>query len=224
MIKHKKITIIGTSHISPESVKLVKKTIKEEKPEIVAIELDTKRYQHLVSKYDASKRPSIKLIRQIGFTGYVISVLGGWLQKKLSQMTGSSPGSEMMAAVKAGAKEKSVIAFMDRDIAITLKRLSKAITWKEKFRFLWDIVSSPFKRNKLKFDLNEVPTEELIERLIGEMKKSYPTVYDVLIHERDVHMAKVLNKLAETNKHIIAVVGAGHEKGILKSLQKLERS
>ena len=65
---------------------------------------------------------------------------------------------------------------------------------------------------------------KLIETLIKEMKKTYPNVYKVLIHERDVHMAKVLNKLAETNKNIIAVVGAGHEKGILKSLQKLERS
>ena len=168
MLKYNKITIIGTSHISPESVKLVKKTIKEEKPEIVAIELDTRRYQHLVHNDDSGKRPSLKLIRQIGVTGYVITVFGGWLQKKLSQMTGSSPGSEMMAAVNAGSKEGSVIAFIDRDIAITLKRLSKEITWKEKFRFLWDMISSPFRRKKMKFDLNKVPTNELIETLQNE--------------------------------------------------------
>tara|TARA_Y100000310_G_C20626870_1_gene786419 strand:- start:264 stop:935 length:672 start_codon:yes stop_codon:yes gene_type:complete len=223
MLKYKKITVIGTSHISPKSVQTVRTVIKEEKPAIVAIELDMKRYQHLMSK-EQGGRISLGAIRQIGITGFVIAVFGAWAEKKLGELTGSSPGQEMLAAVRAGKKEKAIIAFIDRDISITLSRLNKKITAKEKLRFIGELITAPFKKRKLAFDIRKVPTEELIEKLIGEVKVKYPNVYQVLIHERDIYMAKALNKLGETNKKIVAVVGAGHEKGIIKTLTKLEGS
>src|SRR3989344_1194378 len=135
MLKYKEITVIGTSHISPRSVRKVKDVIKEEKPAIVAIELDMKRYQYLINK-EQSGRISIGAIRKIGFTGFLIAVFGAWAEKKLGQLTGSSPGQEMLAAANAGKKEGAVIAFIDQDISITLSRLNHKITAKEKLRFL----------------------------------------------------------------------------------------
>ena len=49
-MKYKNLTIIGTSHISPKSVKQVKDKIKELKPEIIAVELDRKRHHALTTK------------------------------------------------------------------------------------------------------------------------------------------------------------------------------
>ncbi len=49
-IKGKEIVLVGTVHISQESVDLVKSTIKKEKPNVVAVELDKHRLQQLKSK------------------------------------------------------------------------------------------------------------------------------------------------------------------------------
>ena len=46
----KKITLIGTAHVSRESADLVEKVISEEKPETVCVELCRSRYQAIKQK------------------------------------------------------------------------------------------------------------------------------------------------------------------------------
>ncbi|MAF35611.1 conjugal transfer protein TraB [archaeon] len=222
MITFKNITIIGTSHISPKSVALVKKTILDEKPEFVGIELDFRRFTHLNS--NAKKRKlSIKDIKTLGMTGFFLNLVGGWLEKKLGELTGSAPGSEMIMAAKAAKQIDAKILLLDRDITVTLKRLSKKITFKEKMTFVWDIISAPFKKRKIKFDLKSVPSEELIITLLKEVKQKYPNVHKVLLAERDLYMAKGLNTYIGKPEKVIVVVGAGHEKGVYTHLQRMAR-
>jgi len=45
----KEIILVGTAHISDKSVELVRKTIEEEKPDSVGIELDYERFKQLKS-------------------------------------------------------------------------------------------------------------------------------------------------------------------------------
>ncbi|HIH78293.1 MAG TPA: TraB family protein, partial [Halobacteria archaeon] len=49
-----------------------------------------------------------------------------------------------------------------------------------------------------------------------EVEKTYPNVAKVLIDERNLYMAERLIELAKNNKDkkIVAVIGAGHEKGV----------
>lgn len=53
------------------------------------------------------------------------------------------------------------------------------------------------------------------------MKKRYPSVYRVLVEERNIYMAKRLANIAThyPDANIIAVVGAGHEQEIAKLLK-----
>ena len=46
-MKRECLTIIGTAHVSEESVNEVKDAIYEQHPEVVAIELDRNRYHRL---------------------------------------------------------------------------------------------------------------------------------------------------------------------------------
>jgi len=46
-MKYKNLTIIGTSHIARQSLEEVKSAIEKIKPDIIAIELDRKRYYGL---------------------------------------------------------------------------------------------------------------------------------------------------------------------------------
>ena len=125
------IKILGTSHISPESIKQVEKTIEKESPDIIAIELDRKRFFTLTSK--GKKRLITKNISAL-----VLGLIGAYLEKKLGKIVGTKPGDEMKKAISI-AKEKNIeLQLIDQDINITLKKLTK-IPRREKFKVFWDI-------------------------------------------------------------------------------------
>jgi len=126
----------------------------------------------------------------------------------------------MKAAVQLAKKNKIKIAFIDQPIQITLKRLSKALTWKEKFRFIGDFFRP--KKQQIDFDLSTVPNKQTIKRMVGEVKKQYPSLHKVLIEERNYYMARKLKGLISQfpDKKILAIVGAGHEEEIISILKE----
>ena len=212
METYKNLIIIGTSHISIESVKEVEYIIINKKPEIVAIELDRLRYKALTSE---GRRVGIKDIKEIGIKGYLFGMFGAWIEKQLGKIVNVKPGSEMIKAIESAKKVDAKVALIDQDIRITLKKISKELTWKEKFNFVKDIFVGIFSKNKIKIDLRKVPDKKLIKELVIKLKKDYPTLYKVLIEERNQIIAKNLNKLMSTDKRIVAVIGAGHTDDVL---------
>lgn len=220
MKRYKNLTIIGTSHISIQSIKEVKEVILKEKPEIVAIELDKSRFITLMN----NKREKLKLkdIFHIGLKGYLFNLAGAWIENKIGNLVGVSPGSEMKIAVITARSIKSSIVLIDQDIRVTLKRLSNGITWKERFRFFNElIISLLFKRKqKFPFDLKKVPEEKIIKKITLQMKERYPSIYRVLIKERNDIMAKRLYTLMTNKKSIVAIIGAGHESDIISLINQ----
>src|SRR3989344_4760642 len=127
------ITVIGTSHIAKQSIKEVRKAIEEGKPDIVALEIDRQRLPALLQKERRS--PRISDIGRVGLKGFLFALLGGWAERKLGESVGVKPGAEIKAAYQLAKKKGIKVALIDQDISTTLQRLSKGITWKEKFRF-----------------------------------------------------------------------------------------
>lgn len=201
-----------------ESVKEVEWYINKEKPDIVALELDKGRFKALL--YGKSKVGFMDL-KDVGIKGYLFGLIGAYVEKKIGKIVGVSPGSEMKKAAEVAKENKCRIALIDQDIRITLKRFSKEITWKEKFRFLFDIFKGVFKRQRIPFDLKRVPSKKIIEKLMGDVKRRYPNAYHVLVVERNKIMAKHLYSLMQNYK-VVAVVGAGHEEDIVKEIRCLE--
>ena len=70
-MKHKNLTILGTSHIAKQSLKDVEDAIIKAKPGIVALELDRKRLAALLDK----NPPKVRLrdIRRVGIKGFLFS-------------------------------------------------------------------------------------------------------------------------------------------------------
>ncbi|MBS3156995.1 TraB/GumN family protein [Candidatus Woesearchaeota archaeon] len=209
------LIILGTSHIAIESVNKVKQLIEEETPEIIALELDILRFKKLLS--NRQQNPSLK---DLVSGGSVMNTLGAYIEKKLGEKVGMRPGEEMLTAIKLAKKYKLKIALIDQPIQITFKRLSKNITFKEKFRFVVDILASLISQKKrIKIDLTKVPEKNLIKRMIKEVKMRYPNVYKTLIYERNIYMAQQLTQLLQSNKKILAIVGAGHEDELLRLIK-----
>lgn len=216
-----KVIVVGTSHIAQQSIDEVKKAIQAHRPQFVAVELDIKRLHALLSKQQHRFRLSD--IRRIGFKGFLFALIGSALQRRLGKMVGIAPGTEMLEAVKLAKANKCNLALIDQDIEITLRRLSQSLGWKERFRFIGDIIRSMvFPKRELrrygldKLDLSKVPPEALVHRLTLQLKKRYPAVYNVLIKERNNIMIMHLKHIAQSNPDstILVVVGAGHKAAI----------
>ncbi|MBI4980874.1 TraB/GumN family protein [Candidatus Woesearchaeota archaeon] len=221
--------IIGTSHISKQSIREIKEAILLQKPDIVAVELDAERAYVLM--HGEKTRLSLKDILHIGVKGFIFAKIGQILQQKLGKMVGVSPGTEMKTALEEAQKNKIPIALIDQPIKVTLKNFSKNLTWREKFRFLGDIIKGVlFPKRQLKeagledFDLTKVPEKKLIAVMMKQLKQRYPNVYKTLVEDRNQYMVKKIIKLLRENskKKILVVVGAGHKEGMEELLLKVD--
>ncbi|MBI2666740.1 TraB/GumN family protein, partial [Candidatus Woesearchaeota archaeon] len=222
------ITLIGTSHISEESIKEIKSTLEGLQPDIVAVELDAQRAASLLS--EEKRKISMGDAFHIGLRGYLFAKIGQYVQEKLGEKVGVSPGAEMKTALLWAKKNKKEVALIDQPIQITLKKFSQNLGWKEKFRFVGDFFLGIFagkkqlkKWNISSIDLRKVPTQELIHEMMHQMKSRYPSLYKVLVEERNRYMVKQLVKLLreKQGKKIVAVIGAGHKKGMEELLKKV---
>ncbi len=220
-----KVVVVGTSHISRQSITTVKKTIADYEPDIVAVELDHRRFHAIMD----GKRQSNNLgaVRQLGLNGFLFMILGGFIQRKLGKYVGVAPGSEMKAGIVAARKHGAKVALIDRDIVKTMQRFSKKLTWKERWRFLLDIFQGLVGRGEMRelakdFDITKVPSEKIIVKMMEIMKKRYPNAHLVLVDERNRIMAANIKRLIEQNEGstIVAVVGAGHQAEIERLLKE----
>jgi len=80
----KNLKIIGTSHIAKDSVKQIEQEFLDFKPDIMAVELDTKRYNSLL--FEKNNKISLNLVKKVGFTGFMFLIIGRFVQKNSAQL------------------------------------------------------------------------------------------------------------------------------------------
>lgn len=219
-----RIKIIGSSHISKDSVKEVRQEFQNFSPQIIAVELDSQRAKSLFEK--KTKQNFNDTRKRVGIKGAAIITFLSYIQTKLGKIVNTDPGSEMKEAVIIAKENKLQLELIDQNIEITLQKLSKAITFRVIMRIIKDIITAPFKKTpKIAIDLNKVPDEATIELMIGEVKKQYPEIHKVLIDERNKIMAKRLYTLTREypEKKILAIVGAGHKAEMINLIKKYEK-
>jgi pheromone shutdown-related protein TraB len=220
-MKRECLKIIGTAHVSKESVEEVKDAIYEQNPDVVAIELDYNRYVRLMQEKNSIKQEknisAAEIIKgkQLGL--FLTSGILSFFQSKIGAELDVKPGSEMIAAIDAGNDIGAKISLIDRDINVTLKRAINQMGLYEKTKFILSIIPSMFGKNEID-NIEDLKKEETLEEVMEYFKKMSPSAYNVLVQERDAYLAKSILEIEED--HVIAVVGAGHKKGIIRYLDQ----
>ena len=219
------IKLLGTSHVSLESVELVTQTIENDLPDVVAVELDTLRYKQLCDDLPEEVIPKKFLNNKA-----IFQLLAYWLlstiQKQIGKHFGVTPGADMKAAIDAARENQINLALVDRDIQITINRFWNNISLLQKIKLIWELIYSVTNFNSL-FDSNEhdpsvIGDMDVVTAMLAEFRKFSPRGAEALIDERDAYIAHQLLKIASVEANIIAVVGAGHISGIQKYLSQPE--
>jgi pheromone shutdown-related protein TraB len=215
--KEGEVVLVGTSHVSEKSVEEVERVIEEEEPDIVAVELDEKRYKSI--KGDGPDDIDAKdLIKGNKPFELLVYWLLSYLQTKMGDRFGIEPGAEMMAAVDAAEEREIPIALVDRDINVTVARLWAKMSFWEKLKFVGALIAGVAglggSREMTEEEMDELVEGDMVETLIEEFRDFSPRGAEALIDERDAYIAANLVGLREANKKVVAVIGAGHRAGI----------
>ena len=206
----KRIVLVGTIHVDPDSASLVRQTILKTTPDIVALELDPDRLHAL--QYPKAQRTSLSA----GLSFVTMALL----EKFAGQLTGSSPGQEMLEAAKTAREVGATIETIDRPIGITAAEIRR-IPLKEKIRLGADGVASLFLLPFGVSDLSEL-TED-IDYQLKVFRSRYPSLSRLLLDERERYMVdRFKTILAENTGKIVGVVGFGHLGTIAKALEGYE--
>jgi pheromone shutdown-related protein TraB len=214
------IVLIGTAHISRESVREVEEAIERHNPAVVAIELCKRRYETLTKKKKWENTPVNQLLKSNNAYLLLAQTFLSSIQRRLGKEYGVEPGSEMIAAMREAEKRGIEVALVDRDISITLKRAWRRMGLIEKFKLTWEFIKAIVGfEEKEELDIEKIMDQDVISTMLEEFRRIAPTTTSVLIHERDKYIAKKIKEESKKGK-VVAVVGAGHLKGIKDYLEK----
>lgn len=219
------LTIIGTAHVSEESVKEVKDAIYEQEPDVVAIELDKGRYIRIRNQMrgieEDEKISVTQIIKENKIGVFLATTFLSYFQAKIGEDVDVQPGSEMIGAIEAAEDLGIPIALIDREIGTTLQRALNKMTFKEKVSFVISGIWSFFKKDdEEELDIEELKNPDKIDEVMEMFQDISPGVYEVLVKERDAYLAGNILKLPQ--EKVIAVVGAGHKPGINRHLDNPE--
>jgi pheromone shutdown protein TraB len=279
--RSRRITLLGTAHISTLSADLAGQLVRDIRPDAVFVELDAKRVGKavgnvvVVGSSAASRRSDAMIPEVVSSSAVPASVvvvtspameqetvpspapprgLGQRLRQsalqagsaavgtavksmysKLNQ-SGFNAGEEFVVAVREGRQIGATIVLGDRDVEMTLRRLTEALAQTDLTELMspdseleksmsellpgpppsQDMSDADFKQ-EMSIYVETMKAKENVRKIMGQLKKSAPLIYQALVEERDVYMATGLNSLNQFSS-IVAVMGIAHMEGVENTL------
>ncbi|WP_297507378.1 TraB/GumN family protein [Thermococcus sp.] len=210
------VKVIGTMHVSPKSREEVIRTILEERPTAIAVELDRARFLAMTENVSLSVGDALRLGRK-GLINYALAKV----EERLGETFGMAPGGEMMGAIETARALGVPLYLIDEDINLILAKLSRA-PLREKLLLALEGLSVFL---PLRSEMGN-PLEEYRWMML-EFRRRYPYLYRVLVEERNEIMARNLRAIVDSllsagvkKPRVIAVVGLGHKAGIERLLEE----
>ncbi len=209
----RRIVLVGTAHVSKDSVEEVVATIKEESPDGLCIELDEARWRSMKSADAWEKTDIVKIIKDGKAFLLLANLALSSFQKRMGLDAGIKPGEEMAAAVSAAEEAGIPYYFCDRDVQTTLRRAwAKSGLW-TRAKLAAQLLEAAFSTEKPSAEeIEKLKNRSELEEMMEELAAYLPSVKEVLIDERDHYLAARI--WTSPGKRLVAVIGAGHKSGV----------
>jgi pheromone shutdown-related protein TraB len=218
--------MLGTAHVSRNSVDAVEALLTHEHFDAVAVELCDSRAQSMRDPEAFKQMDLFKVIRQ-GKAGMVAaSLVLSTFQKRLADQSGILPGAEMKAAMDGADQRGLPLWLIDREVGTTLKRAWQSVSFWQRFGLLGGLLASVFEREEIEQgEIEKLKQGDLLESAFSEFASESQPLYNSLIGERDAFMAARLRQetarsAADEPRRVLVVIGAGHLKGLRGLLQE----
>ena len=219
------ITLLGTAHVSRLSADAVRAEITRGDYDAVAIELCANRHRNLERPDDMAKLDMIQVLRQGKAPMVAASLALAAYQQRLADQFGVEPGADMRAAMEEAKLAHLPVLLVDRDLGTTLKRCYRQMPFWHRFPMILGLMSSVMSKQDISEDqIEKLKEGDVLETTFNEFAENDQALYRPLIDERDQYMAARLRQEAKRGyRHILAVIGAGHLRGIKSYLENPEQ-
>jgi pheromone shutdown protein TraB len=231
------ITIFGSIHVSETSIQEMEETIKEENPEIIAIELGKKRFDSYIESRDSDSTNRPKTIfqaiksRNTSIRKYAFLRLLWEIQNRVGKsLTDGTTDADMQQAVEIAIETGRPVALIDREIdetmnsymsKVSIRELSKTISF-----LLFSILSLPFidTNNAVKrLNENNNDKNDVLKDVLSILESKAPSLYTSYIEERNIFLADNLSQLRRLDMDTVAVIGKGHVESVQNYIDNEEQ-
>ena len=215
------ITLLGTAHVSRTSAEEVAAALDTRAYQAVAIELCPSRFDALNNPDRLAELDLMQVFRQGRASMVMANLAMAAYQQRLGEQLGIEPGAEMRMAVDQAERHGLPVLLIDREIGTTLKRTARSLSWWRRAVLFSGLVTSLVSREEVsEEDIEHLKEGDVLETTFAEFAHDRNDLYQPLIAERDRYMAAKLREAAAQHpgRPILAVVGAGHLKGIAEHL------
>ena len=210
-----RLRILGTAHVSSESVELVRNQIEEWEPDLIAVELCPSRMAALTEPESLDSEDLLKIIKEGRSAMILLQSALAAQQRRMGISSGEKPGAELLAAVNAAEESDIPVEMIDRDVVITLRRAWKKMGMIEKWRILNALL---WEEDDEEVSIDEVLGDsDLLSSMMEEARELAPRAGEVLIDERDSFLSGRIQQIRGKGK-VLAVIGAGHLSGVVQNL------
>lgn len=221
IIGETRITLLGTAHVSRISVEQVEQLIGSGDYDAVAVELCRSRYAALMDPKSLAQMDLFSVIRQRRVYMVVANLALAAYQQRLADQFGIEPGAEQRTAVRLARERGLPVLLIDREIGITLRRISASLSWWKRYSLFVGLLAALLTTDDVTEDeVERLKEGDVLETAFAEFAHDRQDLYAPLIDERDRYMAAKLRLEAERNgvRRVLVVVGVGHLKGIARAL------
>ena len=217
----KEIILIATAHVSKQSVELVKKVISEEQPDSICVELDEQRYKNIQNPNAWEKTDIVKVIKSKKTGSLLASLVLSSYQKRIAKKLNTNVGQEMIQGIECAKQTGAHLVLADRDIQITFRRIWRKLNVWEKCKLVFSLIFSFGSNAEISDeDLEELLHKDILESALKEMREQFPKIGDVLINERDQHLASKIKEAP--GKKVVAILGGAHVPGVKEQIFKTQ--
>jgi pheromone shutdown-related protein TraB len=218
-VDEKDVYLVGTAHISKESVEDVHATIEQVRPESICVELCKARHQAMTQADNWRKMDIFKIIRQKKAVFLLAQLILSSFYRRLGEKLGVQPGAEMLEGIHMAEQTGATLVLADRDIEVTLKRVWGYLGFWTKLKLAMQLMMSILFSEKIDMDMIEqLKQQDQLEAIMAEFAQRFPEIKRRLIDERDTYLAQKIR--TAPGKTIVAVVGAGHIEGIKSQIHR----
>ena len=182
--------LLGTAHVSPQSVADVQREIGNGEYDAVAVELCDSRYRSLMDPQSLERLDLFEVLKS-GRAGMVMASLAlGAYQQRLARQFDIQPGAELQAAVKGGQRRGIPVWVVDREIGTTLKRVYRSVPWWQRYSIFTGLIGSLLSRQQVTTDdIERLKQGDMLESTFSEFAAESSALHAPLIDERDRYMA-----------------------------------
>lgn len=141
----------------------------------------------------------------------------GAFQQRMAEQFGIEPGAEMRVAIHDAQVAKLPVLLIDREIGTTLKRIYHNVPWWKRIGLFGGLISSVISKEKFsEAEIEKLKEGDVLESSFSQLAEDEKDLFKPLITERDQYMsARLIKESRESQyQHILAIVGAGHMKGM----------